>query len=196
MARNNVWIEPTFWAYYDKATGNILAVTNVDDKKQKNRIEITPELHSRLVAGKEKFSDYTVGYLRSDDGKNILSITAKKDLAFIFKNTMLTVVSLPPADDTDVIVEWNKEQESWFFSLSEDAKKTIALKFGDIRIVFFVTLENDFDFLVRTIVLNNEDLMAKEKIQIPFEHDIETQINKITISTKIVYQSYGLLVND
>lgn len=196
MAKIKPYVEPTFWAYFDKKTGAIFTVTNELDKKQKNRIEIPKELHERLASGKEKFSDYTVGYLRQADSSTILSITAKKDLAFIFKNTMLEVITEPPTDKTNLSVEWNLTKRTWTFGLSEDARERLALKFGDIKLAFFITLENDFDFLIRSIVIDNSELATRGRIEIPFEHRIEDEIKKITISTKIVYESYGLIIND
>jgi hypothetical protein len=60
--------------------------------------------------------------------------------------------------------------------------------------IFFVTLENDFDFLVRTIFLQAVDLLSSEKLIVPFDSSLEHKINKISISSKLVFKTYGLKI--
>ena len=54
-------------------------------------------------------------------------------------------------------------------------------------------MASDLNFLIRTITLRPTDLIL-DKIIVPFESTIETQIDKIALSTKIVFSSYGLKV--
>ena len=62
------------------------------------------------------------------------------------------------------------------------------------KLVFFVTLENDFDFLLRTIFINLADLITSDVISFPFESNIEHKIDKISISSKLIFKSYGLRI--
>ena len=57
-------------------------------------------------------------------------------------------------------------------------------------------LANDFDFLIRTIVTSNQELIAMDSISRPFESTLEQDISKISIASRIYFQNYGLKIND
>jgi hypothetical protein len=63
-------------------------------------------------------------------------------------------------------------------------------------LVFFVTLETDFDFLIRTIFVDSVDLISSKQISVPFTTKIEKRIDKISISSKLVFKTYGLKINE
>ena len=51
--------------------------------------------------------------------------------------------------------------------------------------------------IIRTIFISLQDLLASDKISIPFESKLENKIDKISISSKLVFKSYGLkVIND
>ena len=62
------------------------------------------------------------------------------------------------------------------------------------KLVFFVTLETDFDFLIRTIFIDTQDLLSSKYLAIPFISTLETKIDKISISSKLVFQTYKLRI--
>ena len=62
------------------------------------------------------------------------------------------------------------------------------------QLMFFVTLETDFDFLIRTIFVKISNILADDKVSIPFESTLESNIDRISISTKNVFKSYKLKV--
>jgi hypothetical protein len=193
MARKKI-AEPKYYAYYDKDTGEVICVTNEKSTVYSHGIEISYEMHHALVSGEEKFSDYAVGRVKTDDGKTVVAMMPKTDQAYVFKNTMLELITDPPKKDTDLVVTWDLENKQWIFALSDTAKE--KNKLGDTRLIFFVTLEEDFNFLIRTMFINNEELVMKAKIAIPFEFDIESKIEKISLATKLTFESYGLITND
>jgi hypothetical protein len=195
MARKT-FISPKYYAYYDKRTGALLSVTNEKSTTHKHYVEIPFEMHDNLVSGKEKFDDYIVGNLTTDDGKTILSLVPKLGEAYSFKNTMLEIVDTPPTDTTEFVIEWNSFKKYWSFSLSGSAKQRIGDSLSDSRIPVFIILESDYDFLIRTIIINCRDLIKKSKLSFPFEDDIEARIDKITLATKLTFQSHGLKIND
>ena len=194
MARKQIL--PAYYAYFDKATGEILSVSNEKSLQYKNKLDIEYDIYAKLVSGNEKFSDYSVGYLKSDDGKTTLVLVPKTDQAFIFKNTMFELISRVPTDDTELIVTWNVANTEWIFSVSPACKKRIAESIGNGKLVFFVILADDYDFLIRTIFIDTMQLLSSGKVYIPFANKIESNINKISMATKLTFESYGLTVND
>jgi len=66
-------------------------------------------------------------------------------------------------------------------------------KIATDKVKFFITLENDFDFLIRTIDINLTSLIA-DTVIVPFITMLELEIDKISISSKTVFDSYGLKI--
>jgi hypothetical protein len=195
MARKiPTFIAPKFYAHYDKKTGEILSIGNESNPMYPNKIEIPQDEHDRFLYGHEKFSDYQIGYIRTSDNTTVLAISPRADQGYAFKNNVFEWISEPPTTSTELIVAWNTT--SWTFSISNACRERIKENVTIETIPFFVMLANDFDFLIRTIFINMQDLIALEKIEKPFESRIERDITKISIASKIVFQSYGLKIND
>jgi hypothetical protein len=195
MARKKI-VTPGFYIYYDKKTGEILSVTNEHQPKNKNSIEVPFETYDLLVSGKKQFTDYEVGKIKTDDGKTVVRVILKSDQAYVFKNTMFEVISKPPTDETELIVSWNPAIKHWVFLLTDTAKARIDESLKDTTLIFFIILEEDFNLVIRTILISYWDLFLKSNVYIPFEHDIENKIDKISVATKLTLESYGLTVND
>jgi hypothetical protein len=189
------FIPPRFYLHYDKKTGEILSVGNEISEVHKNRIEVTLEEHDRFLYGREKFHDWQVGYIRTNDNKTILALTPKTDQGYAFKNNVFEWIEDTPTKSTELTVTWDKPNNQWIFSLSDSAKNRLKDKQSD-PLVFFVMLANDFDFLIRTIVINSLDLINFNSITKEFNTGLEQDISKISIASKIYFQSYGLKIND
>jgi len=195
MARKApTFVPPTFYAHYDKKTGEIFSIGNEINPVYPSRIEITQYEHDRFLYGHEKFSDYQIGYIRTADNTTILALAAKAEHGYAFKNNVFEWISEPPTATTELIVSWSKQ--SWTFSISEACRERIKENITVETIPFFVMLANDFDFLIRTIFVNVQDLILHDKIEKLFESRLEQDITKISIASNIVFQSYGLKIND
>ena len=193
MARKKKFVEPKFYAYYDKASKQMFLVTNEKSTRYKDYIEITADVHEALVSGKEKFSDYIIGHVRTDDGKKVLKLIPKLQEAYTFRNTLFEIISDPVERDTEFTVKWDSTKSQWIFSMSTAAKKRTADSISDTKLVFFIILEHDYDFLIRSILIDANDLLSHPKVTVPFTTDIEQQIDRISIATKLTFESYGLI---
>jgi hypothetical protein len=195
MARKApTFIPPKFYAHYDKQTGEIFSTGNEINPVYPNRIEITQDEHDRFLYGYDKFSDYQIGYIRTSDNKTILALAPKAEQGYAFKNNVFEWISEPPTANTELVVSWSNQ--SWTFSISEACRERIKENITIETIPFFVMLANDFDFLIRTIFINVQDLVLHDKIEKLFESRLEQDITKISIASNIVFQSYGLKIND
>jgi hypothetical protein len=195
MARKKI-VVPGYYIYYDKKTGEILSVTNERQPKNKNEVEIPFETYDLLVSGKKQFSDYEVGRVKTEDGKTVIKVALKSDQEYVFKNTMFEVISTPPTEETELIVEWDLEKKHWKFLLTDTARMRIGDSLKDSTLIFFIMLEEDFNLVIRTILVSYWELFLKANVFIPFEYDIENKIDKISVSTKLTLESYGLIIND
>lgn len=189
MAKINT--EPKYYAYYDRQTGNILCATGRKSTEYEHGIEITFDEASNFVSGKWKFQDYMVGY-KDPDNKSSIALLSRDYVGYTFKNSLVEWITCRH-EYADCIVEWDGVNSSWNFYLDPEFKKTYN-NIADSQLMFFVTLETDFDFLIRTIYIKLSKLLSEKSIIIPFESNVEHKIDKISISTKLVFKSYKLKV--
>lgn len=183
---------PKYYVYYDNKTGRICSVGNERNNEYEHGIEVPFEDVENLISGVWKFSDYQVGYKRSKSGSAVLGIIVSGDQDNPFRSNAFECIT-QTSTDSDCIVEWNKVEQAWKIKLSSKFRSTYNSNMLLTKLFFFVTLEGDFDFLVRTITIDMESLLDKD-IVIPFESSMEQQIDKISISTKLVFKTYGLRV--
>lgn len=189
-----LYTEPKFYVYYDNTTGNLLSVTNEKTDRYNYGFEVDLPKVENFLNGKWKFADYLIGYVRSLEGKTVLDIIPRYNEEYSFRNNIFEWIKHTD-EDSDLVVEWSLQNKTWTFKVKDgiiDQYKNLVTP----RLVFFVTLEDDFDFLIRTIYVDMERILEEDVI-VPFESDLESKIDKISISSKLVFNSYSLrIVNE
>jgi hypothetical protein len=180
-----------YFIYYEKKSGEIIAVSNEKSNRYEFGIEVEFDVAKNFLSGKWKFRDYQVGYHKDSGKPTILSLTTEFS-GYNFNNKVFEWIT--ESDEyTDCTVEWNLRDKVWNFSLSQTFKQEYNSILSP-NLVFFVTLENDSDFLIRTIFISTQDLLDSTCITVPFESTFELDINKIAISSKLVFKNYKLKV--
>jgi hypothetical protein len=187
---------PKFYIYYDQPTGNILSVTNEKSVTLEYGVEITYEEFEKLASGRERFADWRIGYTRSADNKTALGLVPAETHGYTFKNKAFEWIVNAPTEDTELIVAWNGTAKTWTFTLSDACYERIVAGSVPSNLMFFVMLADDFDFLIRTILVDVQDLIANRIATVPFNSNIETKIDKISIASKLLFESYGLIINE
>lgn len=186
---------PRYYVYYNKKSGKILSIGNESDDSYEYGIEATwPEVE-KLIDGSWSFNDYLVGYKRQPDGSSVLAVVPNTEHGYIFKNNIFEWIT-DSNEKAECIVAWNGPLECWEFSLNDSVKVVYSDSLLIPKLVFFVTLETDFDFLIRTIFVDSVDLISSKQISVPFTTKIEKRIDKISISSKLVFKTYGLKINE
>jgi hypothetical protein len=186
---------PRYYVYYNKKSGKILSIGNERDDSYEYGIEATwPEVE-KLIDGSWSFNDYLVGYKRQPDGSSLLAVVPNTEHGYIFKNNIFEWIT-DNNEKAECIVAWNGPSECWEFSLNDSVKAVYSDSLLIPKLVFFVTLETDFDFLIRTIFVDSVDLISSKQISVPFTTKIEKRIDKISISSKLVFKTYGLKINE
>lgn len=186
-------LTPKYYVYYDRRSGRILSVGNEKDSSFDHGIETTYQEVENLIDGTWSLKDFIVSYKRQIDGSLKLAIIPNTDQGYIFKNNIFEWIT-ETNEKAECIVTWNGLNLCWDFSLNPSIKAVYNDSLLVPKLVFFVTLETDFDFLVRTIFVDTIDLMSSEKISVPFTSKIEHRSNKVSISSKLVFKTYGLKV--
>lgn len=187
-------ITPVYYICYDKKTGNIIGAINEDDNRYEYKISVSPSEYSEFVSGRKKFVDYIVDYVGPENDKTLEIVPATSE-NFKFKNNLFETISVF-STSADLTVEWFGNSKKWKFNIdNEVAVKSKKLPL-DFKLVFFVTLENDYNFLVRTIVVDAHTLINNTSIEVPFLTSLEENCKKISISTKKHFDSYRLIINE
>jgi len=193
MARKKITpYVPKYYIHYDKKTGIIRSVSPEKLITDKHSIEISFEEFKLFLDGTRLPQDYAVIH-----DKNEVTIAQVNNplQGFTFKNKSVEIITDAPTKNTELTTTWNKIDSSWNFSLSKIAKDKTTTDVTS-HTIFFVTLEDDFNFLIRTIIIKIKDLVDNTSVTIPFESNIEKNIDKISLSSKTYFHSYGLKIND
>lgn len=194
-SKNNNVLPPVYYAFYDEQTTQITSVSNEPPPQDVAGIVISYEQFDRFVSGVDKFHNYAIGYIKTPDNKTVLSIIPTGDQDYVFKNNLFEWIVEKPDDETELTVIWNKPTKSWCFRTSASSRTRLSSALAPKNLLFFVMLQDDFDFLIQTIEIPTENIISND-IEMPFISKFEENINEITISSKLFFESYGLLVNE
>jgi len=181
------------YAYYQVDTKELICLTTEKHPNFKDWIELDEYTYGRLVSGKEKFRDYLIGHVKVGK-KTVIKLQSKMTQAYVFRNTGFEVVTTAAVENPELVVEWNYPKKEWNFFLSAVAKKRLRPKLENQLLPFFIILENDYDFLIRTIFVSSEVLFSDECVGVAFEANLETELDKISMLTKLFFESSLLRV--
>jgi len=184
----------TYRCYFDIKTGDIWAISNEENSQYESGIVIDYPLYEKFVTGVEQFKDWTVTRTKNPDSESGLELVPRMQQELFFKNNMFEWITAKSTKKTELTVHWSPNENMWIFLISNKVRQQYYdNKYPMETLTFFITLETDFDFLVRTITINIKDLVL-DKVCVPFITTVEEKIDKISISTKSLFSSYGLTI--
>lgn len=187
----------TYYAYFNPETEKFFSSSNVLDLSFTHYAIIREDDHRDICSGKLKLADCILDKHVDFDGSIVYKLlTPQLFNEFDFKNKLLAWVTDEPADNTEFIMEFNKADKQWVFYVTDNGRKILDGAMYDSTLVFFVMLETDFDFLVRTFYIKLHDILKAGKIVYDFESKMEDSIQHLSISTRRFFNSYGLRIND
>jgi len=184
-----------YYVYYDRDTGNITALANglLNSDIFVDYVEISEELHARLSDTKINLYHWIVSAVTTPDKEPTLEVIPRAFRGFSFKNNSFDLVLEEPTAETETIVEWSNKTKHWVFSMPQSFRTAMSGKhFATDKLSFFIVLENDFDFLIRTIYVNPKELVNKN-VYVPFETKLEERIDNIAVVTRRIFNNYGLI---
>jgi len=195
-----------YYVYYNKDTGRIDGISCglLTLKGFETYLEISSTLYEKLDKSAGKLEKYVVAldpnssmqqngstFIETD---KIISpeVVDKITKETAFKGNVFKLILDEVTSSTDLIVEWNLPLKQWTFSVNESSKlRLLNENYKSSNLVFFVILENDFDFLIRTIYIK-AGAIALSTVHIPFESAFEFNINKIAIAARTIFDKHGL----
>ena len=179
-------VVPAYYAYYDRKSGRILSVTNEKSSKYEYGIEIQYDDYEKLVTGKVKFEDCAIGNVGSSVALELVPAGWQG-----FKNNLLEQIGAVITPDTEVIVTHCADK--WIFQLTDDCKRKAESTGLTGSALFFVILGDDFNFLLRTITISVAELVENTSIVVPFESSRECDLAVVSLATKVLFNSYGVV---
>ena len=185
---NRKFIDP-YRIYYDKETGNIVAITNELEDNGYSSVEIEFEKIERFLIGKDNFIFFRVEF----DEEDAVKFVNKKESPVVFKSNIVEYIRLIEDNNAMLQVTWNLTK--WNFKINKDFLKNNRSKSVNSKVNFFITKENNINFLIRSIEITIKDLVTPNGIDIEFIKPEESAIDEIAMFTVPFFESYGMTVN-
>ena len=187
-------VKPVYRIYFNLETGELLAASNEVRPEYDYSLTVQYDQYESFVSGNEEFKNWSAVKTKTFDNEYGVELVRKEFQGHTFRNNMFEWIVDPPTPSTELTVHWDELNNQWIFMISNGARQRYYDKQIATKIIkFFITLENDFDFLIKTIDIELHDLLS-DKVIVPFTTTLESQIDKISISSKTVFDSYGLKV--
>jgi len=200
MARSKKNTEPPthiYYAYFNPETEKFFSSSNVLDSTIIHYAIIKEDEHRDICAGKLKLTDCILDKHIDCDGSILYKLlTPQMYNEFNFQNSLLEWINNAPVKYTEFIIEWDLPNRQWIFYVTDEGRKILDGGMYDSTLVFFIMLETDFDFLVRTFYIKLHEILKAGKLVYNFESKIEDNISNLSISTRRFFDSYGLKIND
>jgi len=179
--------------YYDNKTGQSLGIFLKEPEEDDFAIEIDHSFASKFYTGELDLSEHYVTLIKGnlEIVKKHLNVTN----SYSFRGKTHYDIK-DYIEDADCQVIWNYKDRSWNFYFSEKCKDFFNSGLILRKIFFFVTLKSDYDFLIRIIDIETDDVLKNNSLSIPFSSHFENDIKKVSISTYAVFSSYSLKVSN
>lgn len=176
--------------YFDE-NGNIDAITNEKKVGSKlNCIEFDYKRVEKFFKG-ENFINYKVSLADKDTP----TIVKKTEDAGTNTNFLIEINQIAN-NNTTLIVEWNRSEQCWIFKIDELYKDQLKLLGLNAQLLFFITLKTNQNFLIRTISINIKELIEFGTFKVNWKTHTEEHINKLSVSTRKFFDSYGIEINE
>jgi hypothetical protein len=178
-----------FYYVYFIEGGKIDSITN--EKKENSSLNFIKVEYNRIekfLIGNEHFSEYVVSLIDKDT-----PVIIKPSESVSANAHWLLIINEFATDNTTLIVTWSSVNKSWKFSINETARKQINHIGLTTQLFFFITLNNNPNFLIRTICIDMLDISNAKEIEIPWISKVEQDYYSVTISTRRFFESYGIL---
>ena len=188
MANNKLY------AYFDIATGNLLAFSNELRTEYEYKLEVTKEQYHLFVSGIEKFTDWVICRTKNVDHE--FELIQKEQQHIVFKNNLLEKIIKSTDDIPELTIHWDAFNKVWIFIITDEFRQRIydenlksGISYKDAE--FYITIANEPNFLLQTVIIDIKQLI-QDKTVIPFASTYESYIEKINIFTRNPFFSYGI----
>ena len=175
--------------YFTKDTGDIYAISNEILPVDCASVEVEFLAIERFVTGKDHITFFRIEI----DDEGAVKFIHKKESPVLFKSNIIEYIRVVENNNATLKVEWTKS--AWIFSVADKFLDNARSKSLNSKINFFVTLENNINYLIRQLDVQIGDLV-KGPVTIPFVTAEESNIKKISMFTLPFFETYGMTINE
>jgi len=175
-----------YYVYFEKDTGNILALAN-EKLNYENFIEVDFEEIERFFNNTDNFINFKVAF----DSDGSVKFVNKSQGDLIFKTNIIESIRLSDSE-TILTVEWSKD--GWKFIMNEKFLQHPRAKSLNAKLHFYVTNDSNINLLVRQLEVQLRNLISNGHLLIPFINDKEKDIENISMFTLPFFESYGMRI--
>ena len=143
------------------------------------------DLISTGIVQPERYSVVAV----KQDGVYVKQVVEKKQLKTTKRIKTFNAITDPALTQT-LIVEWTPS--CWKFILDTDQFESAVRIDGQLS--FFVTAEDNQEYIIRTITIDFEQLLNAGVVLVNFTTDREQHPNTVVLMTRMIFESYGLRI--
>ena len=182
------------FVYYNKQTGMIKKISPRKEESKDEILEITVEEAGPFLKGEKTTANFRVAL---DFHSKKLSLKSIKD-----KNTLGSyeniLYNIPRTEkNKEVTITQNVKEKCWEIELNEELTELIKSTELPVfnKILFSITKRDDPNILYRNLYIDLAQL-TKEKIQIPFIYDSETNDQLFSVYVNKYFDSYGYRITN
>lgn len=181
-------IDNSFLVYFDKTSGSIISMTNERRATDDPYITMPYEDIKSFLEGKQNFNDFKIIFEK--DEITLVSKKVSNDINF----NSLASVYFTTSMENSLTVENHVDVKHWGFTLRDDLKIGLQQKILDVTLEFYLCINGNKNFPIRTISVTLENLVKEKTYFVPHEFDIEADKTKIIVVTKKFFDTYGLRI--
>jgi hypothetical protein len=178
----------SYFVYFEKDTGNILALSN-EQLDYENFVEVDFEEIEKFFNSTENFINFKVAF----DNDGSIKFVNKNQGDLIFKTNIIESIRLSDKE-TILTVEWSKE--GWKFIMNELFLQHPRAKSLNAKLHFYITNDSNINLLIRQIEVQLRNLIGNGYILIPFINEKEKDIENISMFTLPFFESYGMRIKN
>jgi hypothetical protein len=176
-----------YFVYFEKDTGNILALSN-EKLDYENFVEVEFEEIEKFFNNTENFINFKVAF----DNDGSVKFVNKNQGDLIFKTNIIESIRLSDKE-TILTVEWSKH--GWKFTMNEIFLQHPRAKSLNAKLHFYITNDSNINLLIRQLEIQLRNLIGNGYILIPFINEKEKDIENISMFTLPFFESYGMRIN-
>jgi hypothetical protein len=176
-------IDPKFFVYFNKDTGDIKSITNESTNNLDTYITLPYTQISEFVSGKKSIFDYRVILYSGEPTfvKNVYDINS----------TLITEV--PDKEEKDgILIENFTSLGEWRFSISESKKAQFEkYNLNSFIEIYIVDIDN-FNYLYRTIKIQISELVKNNSFVVTHKTSLEKKSKRIKVLTNTSFSEINI----
>ncbi len=171
--------------YFDKDSGQLLAITNEENLSYSNFVELEYDAVREFLIGKNQLANYKIIFVDQNTPKIV--VNSEDSSAGIF----LINVPLVTNWDNMFTIENYPLLKKWGFQVRSDQKRLLSKYNLNTSLEVYVVDKCNMNFIYRTIKLSMNELINKDRELIDYQLDKEGDVNNISIYVKQFFSTIG-----